>query len=363
MTHVPFLDLKSAYLELKEEVDGACLRVLDSGWYIHGQELSAFETEFADYCSVCSCVGVGNGLDALTLILRAWNIGSGDEVIVPAHTFIATWLAVSETGATPVPVDVEYESFNIDPSLIEAKITDKTKAIIPVHLYGRPSDMDAINAVAKKYGIKVIEDAAQAHGALYKGRKAGSLGDAAAFSFYPGKNLGAMGDGGAVVSNDEDLIERVRMLSNYGSREKYKHELKGVNSRLDEMQAAILRVKLARLDEWNGRRLKIASEYQARLAQADIINPQMDEALVSSWHLYVVRVKDREGVMERCQDNGVQTLIHYPQLPSIMGAYATEFTNESFKVAERISEQIISIPIGPHMTPNQVNKVCQVLCL
>ncbi len=258
---VPFLNIKAQNVELKAELEAAYTRVMDSGWYILGKEVEAFEAEFASYCGVKYCVGVGNGLEALHLILRAYGIGEGDEVIVPANTYIATWLAVSYAGATPAPVEPDEKTFNINPELIEKAITKKTKAILPVHLYGQCADMDAINEIAKRRGIKVIEDAAQAHGALYKGRKAGSLGHAAGFSFYPGKNLGAIGDAGAVTTNDGELAEKIRLLRNYGSKVKYYNEVKGFNSRLDEMQAAFLRVKLKRLDEWNSRRMQIAKRY------------------------------------------------------------------------------------------------------
>ena len=265
MQIIPFLDLRASYLELKTALDSAFQRVMASGWYILGEELKAFEAEFAEYCNVKYCVGVGNGLDALHLILRAMDIGQGDEVIVPSNTFIATWLAVSYAGATPVPVEPDEATYNIDPSKIEAAITEKTKAIMPVHLYGQPADMDPILKIAARHHLKVIEDAAQAHGARYKGKRTGSLGDAAGFSFYPGKNLGAFGDGGAVTTNDSTLAERVRRLSNYGSQVKYAHDVKGFNSRLDELQAALLRVKLRHLDAWNGRRRQIAAQYLRKL--------------------------------------------------------------------------------------------------
>src|SRR5664280_2839469 len=256
---VPFLELKPAYNELRDELDAAYHRVMDSGWYLLGNEIESFETGFAKYCEAGHCVAVGNGLDALHLILRAYDIGAGDEVIVPTNTFIATWLAVSYAGATPVPVEPDKATYNINPAKIEAAITGKTKAIMPVHLYGQPADMDPILEIADKYRIKVIEDAAQAHGARYKKKRVGGLGDAAGFSFYPGKNLGAFGDGGAVTTNDPIIAEKVRQLSNYGSQVKYSHNIKGFNSRLDEIQAALLRVKLRHLDEWNARRRKTVS--------------------------------------------------------------------------------------------------------
>src|SRR5665213_3171304 len=262
---VPFLELKPAYLELKDEFDAAYHRVMDSGWYLLGKELEAFESEFTQYCEVKHCLGVGNGLDAIHLILRGYDIGPGDEVIVPSHTFIATWLGVTFAGATPVPVEVNPQTYNLDSNLIEAAITPRTKAILPVHLYGQTADMDPIMEIARRHKLKVVEDAAQAQGARYKGRRAGSLGDAAAFSFYPGKNLGAFSDAGAVTTNDLQLAERMARLRNYGSKIKYQHEEVGLNSRLDELQAAFLRIKLRHLDEWNERRSKIAAVYLDRL--------------------------------------------------------------------------------------------------
>ncbi len=264
--NVPFLDLKTPYYEIKEELDAAWHRVMASGWYVLGQEVESFEHEFAAYCEAKHCVGVGNGLDALYLILRAMEIGPGDEVIVPSNTYIATWLAVSMTGATPVPVEPDEVSYNIDPALIEAAITTRTKAILPVHLYGLPADLEPILKIASRHGLRVLEDAAQAHGARYKGKRIGAHGDAVAWSFYPGKNLGAFGDGGAVTTNDRHLAEKLRALRNYGSRVKYVNEVKGVNSRLDPLQAAVLRVKLKYLDEWNERRKRVASLYLERLA-------------------------------------------------------------------------------------------------
>ena len=291
---IPFLDIKASYLELKEGFDAAYQRVMDSGWYIQGEELKAFETEFAEYCGVKHCIGVGNGLDALHLILRAMDIGEGDEVIVPANTFIATWLAVTYAGATPVPVEPDERTYNIAPSKIEAAITKRTKAIMPVHLYGQPADMDPIVEIAARYNLKVIEDAAQAHGAKYKGRHTGGLGDAAGFSFYPGKNLGAFGDGGTVTTNDAELAKKVRMLGNYGSSVKYKNDIKGFNSRLDELQAAFLRVKLKKLAEWNKRRKVIANCYLNELEGVkDIILPYVPDWADPVWHLFVVHTKER----------------------------------------------------------------------
>ena len=357
MKIIPFLDLKQPYLELKEELDCAYQRVMDSGWYIHGEELKAFEAEFADYCNVKYCIGVGNGLDALHLILRAMDIGAGDEVIVPSNTFIATWLAVSYAGATPVPVEPVESTYNIDPNRIEAAITERTKAIMPVHLYGQPADMNPILEIAAKYHLKVIEDAAQAHGARYKGTRVGSLGDAAGFSFYPGKNLGAFGDGGAVTTNDSTLAERVRRLSNYGSHVKYAHDVKGFNSRLDELQAALLRVKLRHLDEWNGRRRKIADQYLQKLSAQDFLTlPHVPPWAEHVWHLFVIRTSKRDQLQKYLVDQGIQTLIHYPVPPHRQGAYQ-ELSHLSLPVSEMIHREVLSLPMGPHLTMEMVEEI------
>lgn len=347
---IPFLDLKSPYIELKGELEAAFKRVMKSGWYILGKEVEAFEAEFAAYCESKHCIGVGNGLDALNLILRAIDIGPGDEVIVPANTYIATWLAISYSGATPVPVEPDERTYNINPGLIEAAITKRTKAILPVHLYGQPADMDPINALAARYGLKVIEDAAQAHGARYKGRRAGSLGDAGGFSFYPGKNLGAIGDGGAVVTNDDELDDRIRTLRNYGSKVKYHNEVKGFNSRLDELQAALLRVKLPKLDEWNDRRRAVAKEYLQHLAAVpDLILPNVPNWAEPVWHLYVVRHPQRDVLQKKLSEADIVTLIHYPIPPHRSKAYFREFAGVSFHIAERFADTVLSLPIGPHL--------------
>ena len=349
MGKIPFLDLKQLYLELKEELDCAYQRVMDSGWYIHGAELKAFESEFADYCNVKYCIGVGNGLDALHLILRAMDIGAGDEVIVPSNTFIATWLAVSYAGATPVPVEPDEKTYNIDPNRIEAAITEKTKAIMPVHLYGQPADMDPILEIAARHHLKVIEDAAQAHGARYKGKRTGGLGDAAGFSFYPGKNLGAAGDGGAVTTNDSTLAEKVRRLSNYGSQVKYAHDVKGFNSRLDELQAALLRVKLRHLDAWNARRRQIADQYLRKLSAQDyLILPHVPPWAEPVWHLFVVRTPERDRLQNYLTDCGIQTLIHYPMPPHRQGAYQ-ELSHLSLPVSEMIHREVLSLPMSPSL--------------
>jgi dTDP-4-amino-4,6-dideoxygalactose transaminase len=353
---IPFLDLNAVYNELKPELDDAYQRVMSSGWFIRGQEVTTFENEFASYCEVDHCVSVGNGLDALQLILRAYGIGQGSEVIVPSNTFIATWLAVTYAGAVPVPVEPCPRTYNLDPTLLEAAITPRTRAIIPVHLYGQPADMDEIIAVARKYSLKVIEDAAQAHGALYKGRKAGSLGDAAAFSFYPGKNLGAMGDGGAIVTSDGDLARRIRLLSNYGSKVKYYHDEKGFNSRLDELQAAFLRVKLSRLDEWNERRRLLAGNYLRELAGIPgLILPEVPPWASPCWHLFVVRHAQRKQLQSSLDESGVNTLIHYPVPPHLCDAYVDMgFKAGALPISENLANEVLSLPIGPHLSQQAV---------
>ena len=356
---VPFLDVAAAYLELKGDLDAAMQRVAASGNYILGPEVAAFESEFAAYCEAAHCVGVGNGLEALHLILRAREIGAGDEVIVPANTYIASWLAVSYTGATPVPVEPDDKTYNIDPSLIEEAITPRTRAIIAVHLYGQPADMDPINELAGKYGLAVIEDAAQAHGGRYKGRRVGSLGDAAGFSFYPGKNLGALGDGGAIVTSDEALAGRLRVLRNYGSQEKYFNERKGFNSRLDEMQAAVLRIKLTKLDEWNERRKMLASRYQQTLEGVpDLTLPFVPAYADPVWHLFAVRHPERDRLQKFLADAGVGTIIHYPLPAHLQDAYAElGFSAGSFPRAEGMAGTLLSLPIGPHLSAGQADHV------
>jgi dTDP-4-amino-4,6-dideoxygalactose transaminase len=361
--NIPFLDLKSPYQELKAEMDAAYRRVMESGWYILGSEVEAFECEFAEYCDVKHCVGVGNGLEALHLILLACGIGKYDEVIVPANTYIATWLAITYAGATPVPVEPDEKTYNLDPEKIEVAITDRTKAIMPVHLYGQPADMDPILNIAKQYGLKVIEDAAQAHGALYKGKRAGSLGDAAGFSFYPGKNLGALGDGGAVITNDTSFADRIRALRNYGSKKKYYNDFKGVNSRLDELQAAFLRVKLKKLDGWNRRRSRVASLYLQALKSVSLLTlPIVSPWAEPAWHLFVVRHPCRDLFQERLAERGVGTVIHYPVPPHCSDAYKDmEFPPNAFPLTEAISHTIISLPMGPHMSDEQVQSVVEIV--
>jgi dTDP-4-amino-4,6-dideoxygalactose transaminase len=350
---VPFLDIKASYLELKDELDAAYHRVMDSGWVLLGQETEALEQEFAAYCEAKHCVAVGNGLDALQLVLRAWDIGPGDEVIVPAHTFIATWLAVSNVGATPVSVEPDEKTYNIDVSRIEAAITSRTKAVIPVHLYGQPADMDPIMELANRHQFKVLEDNAQAQGARYKGRRTGALGHAAATSFYPGKNLGAFGDAGAITTNNDDLAERVRMLRNYGSKVKYQHEFAGMNSRIDELQAAFLRVKLRKLDEWNDRRTKIAKFYLSNLTHSTplLSLPSEDKSTDPVWHLFVVRHPQRDELRHYLADHNVETLIHYPVPAHASRAYNARYKHQpALPTAEFLSRTVLSLPIGPHLS-------------
>lgn len=356
---IPFLDLKAPYIELKDELDAAYKRVMESGWYILGSEVEAFETEFAEYCQAKHCIGVGNGLEALHLILRAMDIGPGDEVIVPSNTYIATWLAVSYAGATPVPVEPDARTYNIDPALIEAAITPHTKAILAVHLYGQPADMDPINKLAEIYNLKVIEDSAQAHGARYKWRRTGSLGNAAGFSFYPGKNLGALGDGGAVTTNDPTLAERIRILRNYGSQVKYRNDVKGYNSRLDELQAAFLRVKLKYLDAWNTRRKELAALYGEKLSTSGLSVPFVPEWAVPAWHLFVVRTHRRDQLQKFLQERGIGTMIHYPIPPHLQTAYAElGLTAGAFPIAEATHNEVFSLPMGPHLTEQEAAEVC-----
>ena len=356
---IPFLNLKVPYIELKEELDVAYHRVMESGWYVLGKEVDAFESEFASYCGVKHCFGVGNGLEALHLILRAYGIGEGQEVIVPSNTYIATWLAVSYAGATPVPVEPDDKTYNINPEQIEKAITKRTKAIIPVHLYGQPSDMDVIMDIAAKHSLKVIEDAAQAHGARYKGRMTGSLGDAAGFSFYPGKNLGAFGDGGAVTTNDDDLADKVKIIRNYGSRVKYYNEEKGFNSRLDELQAAFLRVKLAQLDVWNERRKNLAQRYLETLKGClQLVLPHVSEWADPVWHLFVIRHTQRDALQQALMKAGISTMIHYPIPPHMQPAYADfKYAEGDFPISERLAKEMLSLPIGPHLAEPEVSRV------
>jgi len=356
--HVPFLDLKQAYDQLRGELEDAVLGSLRSGWYIGGSEVEAFEREYAAYCGAGHCVSVGNGLEALRLSLCALGIKVGDEVIVPSNTFIATWLAVSDVGARCVPVEPDAGTFNIDPTKVEAAITPATKAIIPVHLYGQPADLDPILTLAAAHGVAVLEDAAQAQGATYKGRRIGRHGALVAWSFYPGKNLGALGDAGGITTDDADLAAKLRLLRNYGSRERYRHEVRGGNSRLDSIQAAALRVKLRHLDRWNERRREIAGIYQEAFRYLDLVIPTVCEQVEPVWHLYCILHERRDALQRLLRDAGVETLIHYPVPPHLQGAYADMgLARGSLPIAESIAARILSLPIDPYMSDDQVHHV------
>ncbi len=355
---IPFLNLQAAYVELKSEIDEAVARVLASGTYILGSEVAAFEEEFAVYCEARHCIGVGNGLDALSLGLRALGVGPGDEVIVPSNTYIATWLAVSQCGAVIVPVEPDPATYNLDPAKLEAVITPRTKVIVPVHLYGQSADMDPILAVARKHGLRVLEDAAQAHGARYKGRRVGAHGDLVAWSFYPGKNLGALGDGGAVTTNDPALAERLRLLRNYGSSVRYVHVEQGFNSRLDPLQAAVLRVKLKYLDLWNERRKVLARLYIDGLGHSGLALPDVPDWAEPVWHLFVVRSAQRDALQQALTQRNVTSLIHYPIPPHQQKADAqTDLSGSEFPIAERLASEILSLPIGPHLAQDEVREV------
>ncbi len=354
---IPFLDLQRINLRHQDAYAAALARVLASGRVLLGEETEAFEREFAAYCGVKHCIGVGNGLDALHLVLRAWGIGAGDEVIVPSHTFIATWLAVSQAGATPVPVEPDEASFNLDAARVEAAITSRTRAIVPVHLYGRPAAMDELCAIARRHGLRVLEDAAQAHGARLNGRRCGGLGDAAAFSFYPGKNLGALGDGGAVTTDDDALAERLRLLRNYGSRIKYQHDLPGYNTRLDELQAAFLRERLRRLDADNARRREIAQAYARQLRRLPGLDlPGVAAGVEPVWHLYVVRHAQRERLAAELQARGVASLVHYPTPPHRQAAYAA-YATAALPIADRLAAEVLSLPMDPTLDADGVAAV------
>ena len=348
---IPFLDLRAAQRELGSELPDVVLRVIESGWYLLGEELEEFEREFAAFCGVGHCVGVGSGMGALELTLRAAGIGPGDEVIVPAYTWVATWLAVSATGARPVGVDVLESTYNLDPARVEAAISPRTAAMIPVHLRGETADMEALGALAERHGLFVLEDAAQAHGARCAGRRAGSLGNAGAFSFYPAKNLGALGDGGAVTTDDAGLADRLRLLRNYGGRGRYEIETAGVNSRLAEIQAAALRVKLPRLDGWNRARSEHAGAYAEALAGAEPLRlPRPPEWADPVWHLFVLNHPDRDGCRRSLAERGIETLVHYPVLPYLSGAYVEDAPpTGSFPVAERLSRTTLSLPLYPQL--------------
>jgi dTDP-4-amino-4,6-dideoxygalactose transaminase len=358
MVPVPFFDLKSIQLEYRDALGAALQRVLDSGWYVLGDEVKRFEQEYAAYCGARFAVGVASGLDAMSLVLRAWGIGPGDEVIVPSNTYIATWLAVSHVGATPVPVEPDARTFNLDAARIAAAITPRTRAVLPVHLYGQPADMKAILEVARRHGLRVLEDAAQAHGARLHGQRIGAHGDAVAWSFYPGKNLGALGDGGAVTTNDESLAERLRELRNYGSKIKYHNDVIGYNSRLDELQAAFLRAKLPHLDHDNRLRSLTAKRYLEGLAGLDLELPLVPEFAEPAWHLFVVRHRQRDALAKRLARLGVVTMIHYPVAPHRQPAYAPmQLGPGSLPISEAMHAQVLSLPLGPTQSAAQTEQV------
>ncbi len=364
---VSFLDLSSATKELRAEIDTAVKQVLDGGRYVMGPALERFEHNWAEFCGARHAVGLSNGLDALTLALRALDIRPGDEVVVPAHTFIATWLSVAQVGAKIVPVEPNISTYNVEPCAVEAAISKNTKAIIVVHLYGRPVDIEAINRIAKRYKIPVVEDAAQAHGAEWFGRRIGAYSDVVCWSFYPGKNLGAVGDAGAVTTNRQDIYQQMLQSRNYGSSQKYHHEIQGVNARLDEIQAAILDCKLNYLNEWNNRRREIALRYNEALERAcnecepsnSIILPRLDRGINSSWHIYAVRTDNRKNFQNYLNQMGIETIVHYPIPPHKQPAFAREFSGEQFPTTEKICSTIISLPIGPHLDTCDQNYIIE----
>lgn len=359
---VSFLNMEPMHSAIKNEVMAALEKVYDNNWFILGKETEEFEREFAAYTGVKHCIGVGNGLDALHLILKAYGIGEGDEVIVPSNTYIATALAVSMVGATPVFVEPKLESYNIDPSLIEKAITKNTKAIMPVHLYGQPVDMEPLNEIARKYNLKVIEDNAQSQGATYKGKLTGNLGDAAGISFYPGKNIGALGDGGAVTTNDDELAHKIRSLRNYGSHKKYYNEVKGYNSRLDEIHAAVLRVKLNYLDKWNNERAEIAQYYLSNINNPKLVLPKVIKDAKAVWHQFIIRCGERDRLQKYLEGEGIGTMIHYPIPMHMQEAYSElRHLEGSLPLAELISKQVISIPIYPGLSRNSQEQVVNAL--
>lgn len=358
MANLPFLDLRAIQAAHAEPLRQAFDRVLASGWYILGEEVRAFEREYAAHCQAEHCVGVANGLDALVLALRALGIGPGDEVLVPSNTYIASWLAVSHAGATPVPVEPHADTANIDPDRLASALTGRTRAIMPVHLYGQPAELAPILAFAKAHGLSVVEDAAQAHGAAYQGRPLGAHGDVVAWSFYPGKNLGALGDGGAITTNDADLAERVRVLRNYGSQRKYVNEVIGYNSRLDELQAALLRAKLPQLAAENARRAQIAAHYLAGLADAPVVLPVTRPDCTSAWHLFVIRHPRRDALAAALAERGIGTMIHYPIPPHRQQAYAElALAAGALPISEALHREVLSLPMGPTMSLADADRV------
>lgn len=358
--NIPVLDLKPAVDELRPALDEAYRRVMDSGWFLLGRELESFENEYAASVGVRHCIGVANGLEAMQLVLMARGIGPGDEVIVPSNGYIATWLAVTHVGARPVPCEPDPRTYNLDPERLAQAVTVRTKAILPIHLYGQPADMTAINGFAAKQGLFVLEDAAQSHGARCHAAQAGALGDAAGVSFYPSKNLGALADGGAVTTNDGSLADKVRHLRNYGSKVRYDNQYVGLNSRLSELQAAFLRVKLPHLATWNERRSRLADRYNRLLAGVgDLVLPFVPHWATPVWHLYVIRTGQRDALQRHLATKGIGTQVHYPTPPHLSGAYADGgFNRGDFPIAEKLASEVLSLPIGPHHTAEQVESVC-----
>lgn len=357
---IKFLDLKKINNRYREEIDSRIKNILNKGWYLQGEENENFTKNFANFCGTKFAIGVANGLDALNLIIKAYGFGNGDEIIVPANTYIATILAISENGCIPILVEPDIKTYNINPDSIEEKITSKTKAIMVVHLYGQAVQMEKIWKIAKKYNLKIIEDSAQAHGAIYQENRTGNLGDASGFSFYPGKNLGCMGDGGAVTTNDEELFNKIKAIANYGSDRKYHHIYKGVNSRLDEIQAAVLDIKLKHLDSDNNKRREISKYYRENIKNSKIILPDTYDEKSHVWHIFAVRTKNRDEFQKYLTEKGIQTIIHYPTPPHKQGAYK-EWNNLSFPITEEIHNTILSLPISPVMTDSEIEKVVEVV--
>jgi dTDP-4-amino-4,6-dideoxygalactose transaminase len=359
---VPFLDLAASNAELADDINKAISRVIADSQFVLGPEVEAFEAEFASYTGVKHCVSVGNGLDALEIALRALGLAPGDEVIVPSNTYIASWLAVSRAGGVPVPAEPVEQTYNLDPARVEAAVSRSTRAIMAVHLYGQPADMPALREIARRHGLWLLEDAAQAHGARIGGLPVGSIGDAAGWSFYPSKNLGALGDGGAITTNDDHVAHRARLLRNYGSVKKYRHEARGANSRLDELQAAVLRIKLRALDRWNNRRRQIALAYGIELQGVNLVLPNVLEGTEPVWHLFVVRSERRDALRSYLADQGIGTLIHYPTPPSLEAPYAElGLARGSLPIAERLADEVISLPMGPHLSGADVARVIEAL--
>lgn len=357
---IKFLDLKKINNRYREEIDSRIKNILDKGWYLQGEENENFTKNFANFCGTKFALGVANGLDALNLIIKAYGFGNGDEIIVPANTYIATILAISENGCIPILVEPDIKTYNINPDSIEEKITSKTKAIMVVHLYGQAVQMEKIWKIAKKYNLKIIEDSAQAHGAIYQENRTGNLGDASGFSFYPGKNLGCIGDGGAVTTNDEELFNKIKAIANYGSDRKYHHIYKGVNSRLDEIQAAVLDVKLKHLDSDNNKRREISKYYRENIKNSKLILPETYDEKSHVWHIFAVRTQNRDEFQKYLTEKGIQTIIHYPTPPHKQGAYK-EWNNLSFPITEEIHNTILSLPISPVMTDSEIEKVVEVV--